>query len=125
MMCLLTTYHTNDTMSMVSLEVMIAGKTSYEHRSHSVFSLHYHLILAVKFRRKAVNDNISIRLREIFEYVGKNHHIVNEAWNHDKDHIHVMFRAEPTTALSKLINAYKSASSRIIKSECPEIRRML
>ena len=121
MVRLLTAHYTNGAMETVSLEVIIAGKTSYEHRSHSVFSLHYHLILVVKYRRKAINDDISIRLREIFEYVGKNHHIVNEAWNHDKDHIHVMFRAEPTTALSKLINAYKSASSRIIKSECPEI----
>ena len=39
--------------------------------------------------------------------------IVLEEWNHDIDHVHVMFRAQPKTELSKFINAYKSASSRL------------
>ena len=44
-----------------------------------------------------------------------------EEWNHDIDHVHVMFRAQPKTELSKFINAYKSASSRLLKKEYPEI----
>ncbi|MBM7559706.1 putative transposase [Marinitoga litoralis] len=38
-------------------------------------------------------------------------------WNHDQDHIQVLFSAQPNSELSKFINAYKSASSRIIKKE--------
>ncbi|WP_197091346.1 transposase, partial [Paenibacillus algorifonticola] len=37
--------------------------------NHSVFLLHYHLILVVKYRRKVINDSISDRLKEIFEYI--------------------------------------------------------
>ena len=51
--------------------------------------------------------------------------IVLEEWNHDIDHVHVMFRAQPKTELSKFINAYKSASSRLLKKEYPEIREKL
>jgi len=36
-----------------------------------------------------------------------------------------LFKATPTTPLSKFINAYKSASSRLIKKEFPEIRQKL
>ena len=36
-----------------------------------------------------------------------------------------MFRAQPKTEISKFINAYKSASSRLIKKEYPEIRQKL
>ena len=36
-----------------------------------------------------------------------------------------MFRAQPKTELSKFINAYKSASSRLLKKEYPEIREKL
>ena len=36
-----------------------------------------------------------------------------------------MFRAHPKSELSKFINAYKSASSRLIKKEYPEIRQKL
>ena len=38
---------------------------------------------------------------------------------------HVMFKAQPTTELSKFINAYKSASSRLIKKEFPFIKSQL
>jgi putative transposase len=48
-----------------------------------------------------------------------------EEWNHDRDHVHVMFRAIPATEISKFINAYKSASSRLLKKEFPEIRNKL
>ena len=48
-----------------------------------------------------------------------------EEWNHDKDHVHVMFRAKPSSELSKFINAYKSASSRLLKKGHPEIKDKL
>ena len=92
---------------------------------HSVFLMHYHLILVVKYRRNVISDAISERLREIFESIAPNYNITVEEWNHDIDHVHVMFRAQPRTELSKFINAYKSASSRLIKKEYPEIREKL
>ena len=30
-------------------------------------------------------------------------------WKGEKDHIHCLFKAKPTTALAKFINTYKSA----------------
>ena len=66
-----------------------------------------------------------MRLREMFEYIGVPYKIKIEAWNHEPDHIHVMFSAEPKSELSRFINAYKSASSRLIKKEFPQIRKSL
>ena len=43
----------------------------------------------------------------------------------DVDHVHVVFRAQPKSELSKFINAYKSASSRLLKKEYPQIRQKL
>lgn len=93
--------------------------------NHSVFSLNYHLVMVVKYRRKVINDDISNRLKEIFEYIGKTYHITIVEWNHDIDHVHVLFKACPNTEISKFMNAYKSASSRLIKQEYPEIRERL
>ena len=39
--------------------------------------------------------------------------------------IRTMFRAHPKSELSKFINAYKSASSRLIKKDYPEVRQKL
>ena len=75
--------------------------------------------------RKVINNDISNRLKEIFEYISPKYNIILEEWNHDNDHIHLLFRGQPNTEISKFINAYKSASSRLIKKEFLEIRKQL
>ena len=93
--------------------------------NHSVFKLSYHLVLVIKYRRKVIDDDISNRLKEIFEYISPKYNVTLEEWNHDKDHIHLLFRGSPNTEISKFLNAYKSASSRLIKKEYPVIRKQL
>ena len=87
-----------------------------DNNAHSVFLLYYHLIMVVKYRRKVIDDPICET---------PNYGITLEEWNHDQDHVHVMFRAQPKSEISKFINAYKSASSRLIKKEFPYVRQKL
>ena len=68
-----------------------------DNNNHSVFLLHYHLVMVVKYRRKVINDVISDRLRAIFEYIAPNYNITVEEWNHDIDHVHVLFKGHPNT----------------------------
>ena len=97
----------------------------FDTNNHSVFILHYHLIMCIKYRNKVIDNNISNRLKEIFEFIAPKYNIVLEEWNHDADHVHILFKGQPNTEISKFINAYKSASSRLIKKEYPEIRKSL
>ena len=99
--------------------------SSYDRNQHSVYLLYYHLILVVKYRRKVFDEAVSHRAKEIFTYIAPSYGITLEEWNHDEDHVHVMFRAKPATEISRFINAYKSASSRLLKKEYPEIRKKL
>ena len=87
--------------------------------------MYYHLIMVVRYRRRVIDIPISDRAKGIWEHIAPRYGIVLEEWNHDIDHVHVMFRAQPRTELSKFINAYKSASSRLIKKDFPEVRRKL
>lgn len=93
--------------------------------NHSVFLLNYHLVLVIKYRRKVINKDISNRLKEIFEYIQPKYNITLQEWNYDKDHVHILFKAHPNTEISKFLNAYKSASSRLIKKEFPIIKKSL
>ena len=93
--------------------------------AHSVFSLHYHLILVTKYRKPVFNDEISERARALFEAIAPAYKIEVLEWNHDQDHVHILFKAQPKTELSKFINAYKSASSRVLKKEFPSMRKQL
>lgn len=93
--------------------------------AHSVFFLHYHLILVTKCRKPVFDDEISERARALFEAIAPNYKIEVLEWNHDQDHVHILFKAQPKTELSKFINAYKSASSRVLKKEFPSIKKQL
>ncbi len=96
-----------------------------DNNNHSVFLMYYHLVLVVKYRRKVFDDALSDRAKEIFEYIAPSYNMTLIEWNHDKDHIHILFKAHPNSELSKFINAYKSASSRLLKKEYPMIREKL
>jgi len=96
-----------------------------DNNNHSVFLLYYHLVLVVKYRREVIDKDISARLREIFEYIAPNYNITVLEWNEDKDHVHILLKGHPKSELTKFINAYKSASSRLIKKEFPQIRNIL
>ncbi|EIJ80356.1 transposase IS200-family protein [Bacillus methanolicus PB1] len=69
------------------------------------------------------DNEISDFAKEMFIEIGNKYNILLVEWNHDKDHIHILFKAHPNSELSKFINAYKSASSRLIKKNFPYVRK--
>jgi len=81
--------------------------------------------MCIKYRNKVIDNIISNRLKDIFEYIAPKYNIVLEEWNHDIDHVHILFKGQPNSEISKFINVYKSASSRIIKKEFSTIRKSL
>lgn len=96
-----------------------------DNNAHSVFLLYYHLVLVVKYRRQVFDETVSERSKEIFVYIAPKYNIMLQEWNYDKDHVQILFRAHPNSEISKFINAYKSASSRLLKKEFPQIRQKL
>ncbi|MCC2376592.1 IS200/IS605 family transposase [Bacillus wiedmannii] len=93
--------------------------------NHSVFVLYYHLVLVVKYRRNVFDDDISDYAKDVFVRLSENYNITLVEWNHDVDHVHILFKAHPNTEMTKFINAYKSASSRLIKRDFPHVRKKL
>ena len=96
-----------------------------DNNNHSVFSMFYHLVLVTKYRREVLDDEIVEYLRERFETIGSGFNIHLEEINHDTDHLHVLFKAEPNSELSKFINAYKSSTSRMVKKIYPRVTKKL
>lgn len=100
-------------------------KVKYETNHHSVFAMNYHLTLVVKHRRKVISNKVEEKLLEIFNYIAPNYNITLSEANGESDHIHILFKAHPNSEISKFINAYKSASSRLVKKNFPEIKEKL
>lgn len=84
---------------------------------HSVYKLTYHLVVVTKYRHKCISKEMLTRLNEIasnlFSTVGCE--IIE--FNGEEDHIHILFEAPPQIQLSKLINSFKTVSSRYIRKE--------
>ena len=93
--------------------------------NHSVFLLYYHLVLVVKYRRNVFDDDISDYAKDMFVRLSENYNITLAEWNHDVDHVHILFKAHPNTEMTKFINAYKSASSRLMKRDFPQVKKKL
>lgn len=93
--------------------------------SHSVYSLNYHLIFCVKYRRNVLRDQISNRLKDIVVGISKDFQVIIIEQETDKDYIHILFKTKPTINMIKYINSIKGVSAKILFQEFPEIKMKL
>ena len=93
---------------------------------HSVYTLNYHLIVCVKYRRKIfTNEKIINELKQRTRAIanGFGVEIINQEC--DEDHTHILFKARPTTDLSKFVNSLKGSTSKAIQHRYPEVKEKL
>lgn len=100
-------------------------KLNLDSNNHSVFRITLHAIFCVKYRRRVITDEISFYIKDVVERIGKDYHVSLLEFNHDVDHVHALIAIHPNTPISKFINAWKSASSRLVKNNFPEVKEKL
>ena len=101
-------------------------KYKIDRGAHSVYSLHYHLVIVVKYRRKALYDEvIRERLKNIIWVMSDDLGIEILAQEPAEDHMHILFKAKPTTSLTKVVNSIKGASARRLRQEFPQTKQFL
>ena len=90
----------------------------YNKNRHAVYKLQYHLVVVTKYRHPVLTEPIKEKLIYI------SYEIIEDKWkskileiNTDIDHIHILFETSPQTQLSKLINNYKTVTSRLLRKE--------
>jgi putative transposase len=93
---------------------------------HSVYSLHYHFVQCVKYRRKAITNPL------IVDFLKTKIHSISVTFDVDvlniecdKDHFHLLFSAKPSLDIPKYINTIKTITSREIRKNFPEVKTML
>ena len=85
---------------------------------NSVFSLLYHFITVVKYRKKVfLNDEIVSDIKTIIEKIADDFDVEIIEQQCGIDHIHILFRAKPTLDIPKFINLLKGRSSREIRKK--------
>jgi len=85
---------------------------------NAVFSLYYHLITVVKYRKRVfINDNIVSDVKTIFEDISKDFNVTVIEQECGVDHVHLLFKCKPTLNITKYINILKGHSSRKIRKK--------
>ena len=92
-------------------------KYKLDRGAHSVYSLHYHLIFVVKYRRKVFTDD------EIIDFLKQKIHEISETFEveiyialYGKYYVHILFKAKPTLNIPK----YKANAEHSEVHQCPE-----
>ena len=101
-------------------------KYKLDRSAHSVYSLHYHLVVVIKYRRKALYDEvIRERLKLIIMGLADELGIEILAQEPSEDHLHILFTATPTTNLSNVVNVIKGVTARRLRQEFPRTKEFL
>lgn len=95
--------------------------TNYQKGFRSVYKLTAHIVLVTKYRKKAINQERLNRLKVIFEETLHKWDCQLIDFNSESDHCHLLVEFKPDVQLSKLIANLKTVSSRLIRSEFPEL----
>ena len=93
--------------------------------SHSVYSIHLHLVLVTKYRRKVITSKMIERMSEVFQHICKKKKSLMLQFDGESDHVHLLIDLHPDNNISQLVASLKSASSRIIRKEFkPEVDKV-
>jgi len=90
-----------------------------------VYSCKYHVIFCPKYRRKILDGEIEKRLKEIISEVALELQVEVLEMECDQDHIHLLCEVDPQFGVHRFVKAIKGRSSRILRSEFPELKTKL
>ncbi|WP_196593884.1 IS200/IS605 family transposase [Pectinatus sottacetonis] len=78
------------------------------------FSLQYHIVWCVKYRRKVLTQEIETSLMEIIDKIAKDNNFQILEANTDEDHIHLLVNCTPQHYIPNIIKALKGVSARLL-----------
>lgn len=91
--------------------------TEFKKNRHAIYKLTYHLVVTTKYRHPCINNVMHERLKEIANDLFTKWDCEILEMNGEEDHVHILFDAPPQIQLSKIINSFKTVSSRYIRKE--------
>ena len=82
-----------------------------------VYSIQYHIVWCVKYRRNVLNGHVSTRLKELLVQISKDNDFQILEMNMEEDHIHMLINCTPQHYIPNIIKAMKGVSARLLMKE--------
>lgn len=94
---------------------MFELKTQKNH--HAKYRLEYHLVLVTKYRKPCITEEMFLYLKKETERLLKLSGSELLEMGYEPDHAHLLIGVPPQVQLTKLVNNYKSVTSRKVRQK--------
>ncbi len=106
-------------------QVAASFAAQYWSGGHTKHRLLYHLVFIPKYRRRVLEGELAARVRSLFELACD----VNDWQIHElgiqPDHLHLLIQVHPRESVSSVVKCLKGGSSRVLRSEFPDLEEFL
>lgn len=97
----------------------------YRRTKTTVSLINYHFVFCPRYRRKIfLIPNVEDRFKHMVKFICKEMEIEIIAIECDKDHTHMFLNCLPTLSPSDIMKKIKGVTSRVLRDEFPELRKM-
>ena len=96
---------------------------NYRVGPHTRYSINYHFVWVVKYRKAALRGEVAKRVREVTIEVCKANDIEILGGHVSKDHVHLFVSAPPHLSPSKIMQYVKGKTSRKLMMEFDHIQK--
>ena len=93
--------------------------------AHTKHDLKAHLVWITKYRRKALNRDITVRTRDLLKQIAEEHRISILSGKVVCDHIHVLVSYSPDIDISTIVQWLKGATARMLLKEYGNLRERM
>ena len=97
--------------------------SEYRHGSHTVFSIHLHIVWITKYRHKVLKGEVAQRVRATVREECQKAQVEILKGHVAADHVHVLVSIPPQVTISRLIQRMKGKSSYRLLAEFPQLRK--
>ena len=96
----------------------------YKYGAHTKHRLMIHLVWIPKYRKRILKGLLAGRIHELLLLCAATNGWEVLELNVQEDHIHIVVQFVPTISVSKMVQLFKGKTSRIIRSEFPELEEV-
>ena len=82
-----------------------------------VYSIQYHIVWCVKYRRNILNGQVATRLKELLTQSSKDNGFQILEMNIEEDYIRMLINCTPQHYIPNIIKAMKGVSARLLMKE--------
>jgi putative transposase len=97
--------------------------SAYRHGSHTVFSIHLHLVWITKYRKKVLSGPVAYRLRDMVREICLHEQVDIIKGHVSTDHIHLFVSIPPQVTISRLVQRLKGKTSFKLLNEFSHLRK--